>query len=295
MAGDWIPMRLDLQRDPAVVAMAQALRKPVPMIVGGLHAVWSWWSEQSSDGTAPIGLRYMTAVSGVPGLGEQMVACGWLRVIDNNCLEVPGWDRWLGKSAKSRLMDARRKAVARGLSARRDVLSASASQPDTARTARGTTGQESTDTTASAARAAPRAAKDRPAGNHQLAVDHWCAEFLRTRRTPYAFAGDKDGAHVKALLRAGSIDTFRDRATRLLEHPDPFYSGADLGTLRSAWNKLAAPKAPTPSYARPTEPEPPGPGVPLEKRHAVMRAAIDAANGKHGGDGPAVAGGSSSL
>ena len=119
-----------------------------------------------------------------------------------------------------------------------------------------------------------------PTGEHAEAIAHWCAEFQRTRGSAYAFRDKRDGAAVKALLKAADLDTFRRRASALLEHPDPFYSGADLGTLRSAWNKLAAPKAPTPPYARPSEPEPPGPGVPVEKRHAALRAALDVDNGR---------------
>lgn len=96
-----------------------------------------------------------------------------------------------------------------------------------------------------------------PTGDHAEAIAHWHAEFERTRGAPYAFAAAKDGAHVKALLASSSLAVFRQRATALLESQDAFYRAADIGTLRSVWNKLAAAKPPPrPSYDRHDEPGP---------------------------------------
>lgn len=39
MAGDWIPMRLDLYEDPAVTFMAERLGEREEVVVGYLHRV----------------------------------------------------------------------------------------------------------------------------------------------------------------------------------------------------------------------------------------------------------------
>jgi hypothetical protein len=124
--------------------------------------------------------------------------------------------------------------------------------------------------------------KKQPAGDHADAIAHWHAEFLRTRGSEYAFAGKRDGAHVSALLKAAGLVAFKARATALLDSQDPFYrdKGCDLGTLRAAWNKLAAPKAPQPSYMRPDEPEAPRVKVDPVIAKRAIQAAIAASMGK---------------
>jgi hypothetical protein len=103
------------------------------------------------------------------------------------------------------------------------------------------------------AKAPGTAPRKKPDGDHAAVVAGFSERFLATRKVPYAFAGPKDGAHVKALLSLGSVAEILSRADRLLS--DPWYAdrGCDLGTLRSAWNKLipgtAAPR--TNGYAHP--------------------------------------------
>jgi hypothetical protein len=53
MAGDWIKMRADLRRHPKVVRMVSALNADRLRVVGGLHAVWSVFDEQTEDGFLP--------------------------------------------------------------------------------------------------------------------------------------------------------------------------------------------------------------------------------------------------
>lgn len=142
--------------------------------------------------------------------------------------------------------------------------------------------------------AAARAKEQRPrkeaTGPHAEAIAWWHAEFLRTRGEPYAFCGGKDGDHVRSLLalrsdaseaqRAEAVSRFKQRSTALLESQDAFYAKADLGTLRSAWNKLAQAKPPRPSYDKPTEPETNGHKVdPVIARKAI-KDALAAATGK---------------
>ena len=118
MAGDWIPMRLDLREDPAVMAMAEKLKVREEVIVGYLHAVWSWLSRQCHDGTVTgVTLLSLGRVTNLTGFPELMRDEGWL--IESRTTEgkpqiaVPNWDRWLSQSAKNRVKAAERQRKAR--------------------------------------------------------------------------------------------------------------------------------------------------------------------------------------
>lgn len=138
--------------------------------------------------------------------------------------------------------------------------------------------------------AAVKGARKEPTGPHAEAIAWWCREFERTRREPYAFCGGKDGDHVRALLalrsdaseaqKAEALSRFKARSTALLESQDAFYAKADLGTLRSAWNKLAQAKPPRPSYDRPAEPETNGHKVDPAVARKAIKDALAAAAGR---------------
>ena len=117
MAGDWIPMRLDLAEDPAVMRMAEMLGMPEPCIVGYLHTIWSWASRQcdagSVTGVSPKSLGRVTRCETIP---DAMVAVGWLEEVEIDgtpSIRFPNWERWLSQSAKSRALTARRMASKR--------------------------------------------------------------------------------------------------------------------------------------------------------------------------------------
>lgn len=113
MAGDWIPMRLDLAEDPAVLAMAEELNTTEDHVVGMLHRVWSWASRQCHDGIVTnVTAMSLGRVTNVTQCVEQMSRLGWLiEGIDAQgrpFIEFPKWNNWLSNSAKKRLVDARR-------------------------------------------------------------------------------------------------------------------------------------------------------------------------------------------
>lgn len=112
MAGDWIPMRLDLTEDPAVMAMAEILEMDEECVVGYLHKIWSWASRQCSAGSATnvtlLSLERITHCAKVP---QAMAKVGWIveRNVDGvPVLDFPKWDRWLSESAKKRMISTRR-------------------------------------------------------------------------------------------------------------------------------------------------------------------------------------------
>jgi hypothetical protein len=108
MAGDWIKLRTNLPGDPAVIAMARALREDPFTIVGRLHALWAWADQHTDDGELPYTvLADIDDVVKKRGFAEQMVRVGWLehRGTDPGVI-IPLWERHNGRSAKKRCLDS---------------------------------------------------------------------------------------------------------------------------------------------------------------------------------------------
>jgi len=118
MAGDWIPMRIDLAEDPAVMEMAEALEMPEPHVVGCLHAIWSWASRQCNAGSVTgVTVESLGRVTGCVQVAKAMLDVGWLvqsEVDGKQVIQFPKWDRWMSQSAKSRALTAKRVAKLRG-------------------------------------------------------------------------------------------------------------------------------------------------------------------------------------
>lgn len=112
MAGDWIPMRLDLDEDPAVIEMAEALAIPEQCVVGYLHKIWSWASRNCNDGSVTgVTLQSLGRVTKCERVPELMAKVGWLDVSESNgrpVITFPNWERWNSQSAKRRALTARR-------------------------------------------------------------------------------------------------------------------------------------------------------------------------------------------
>lgn len=104
MAGDWIKMRTDLARDPAVIAIADTLQRDRVWVVGALHAVWSWFDEQSRDGCADVALMFVDSLVSVTGLAEAMLKVGWLEERQGGGIRLPRFDKHNGKTGKSRAL-----------------------------------------------------------------------------------------------------------------------------------------------------------------------------------------------
>ena len=116
MAGDWIKMRTNLDRDPAVVRISSGLKTDRFAVVGRLHTIWAWANEHLVDGQdVPIDSAFLDALVECPGFAEQMRRVGWLSGRDGS-LDFPGFERHNGASAKARAMDSERKKSVRKMS-----------------------------------------------------------------------------------------------------------------------------------------------------------------------------------
>lgn len=110
MARDWIPMRLDLADDPAVVQMAEILGLDEDHVVGLCHRFWSWVSRNSNaaalqDVTQPVIARAIKRAEFV----SAMVQVGWIVIVDGH-VEIPNYERWLSQGAKRRALASKRQS-----------------------------------------------------------------------------------------------------------------------------------------------------------------------------------------
>lgn len=106
MSGDWIPMRLDLDRDQDVIDLAELLEIPETHVVGLLQRFWSWMSEQTTDGNAPRVTkawmdRYVCNGTSVTGFCDALEQVGWLEQSGRG-IRVHDFEKWLSDTAKSR-------------------------------------------------------------------------------------------------------------------------------------------------------------------------------------------------
>lgn len=108
MAGDWIPMRIDLAGDPSTIAIANELGKNLHETVGILHHFWSWADSQLTDGNAvSVTFSNIDDIVGVTGCARALEKAGWLEA-NGKGLRVPNFENWMSKSAKKRLKTHKR-------------------------------------------------------------------------------------------------------------------------------------------------------------------------------------------
>lgn len=107
MAGDWIPIRIDIHEDPAVMAMASDLDVREETVVGHLVRIWGWVSRQcNGDTVTGVTLDALGRVTDSRGYPQLMEKYGWLTagVTDTGkpFIRIEKFDRWLSKTAKVR-------------------------------------------------------------------------------------------------------------------------------------------------------------------------------------------------
>lgn len=108
MAGEWIPMRLNLADDPAVIGIADSLGIDEFGVVGRLHRLWVWANQQLPNGDARgVTEKWIDRHVHTPGFAAALISVGWLAVGEAGVV-FPKFDRWNSKGAKKRLLTAQR-------------------------------------------------------------------------------------------------------------------------------------------------------------------------------------------
>ncbi len=126
MASDWIPMRINLAHDPAVISIAARLGIDEFSVVGRLHRLWGWANDNLADGHArSVTPQWVNSFVCTPGFAEAMLEAGWL-ALRNGSIFFPNFDVWNSQSGKKRILSAKRKGKQRHA----DVTKMSRSQRD---------------------------------------------------------------------------------------------------------------------------------------------------------------------
>lgn len=136
MAGDWLPIRLHLESDPAVMALSALTGIDVFGVVGRMVAVWAWAGDHADENglvarhaasvtqcnaapLQPCALRaHIDEIARHKGWADAMQTVGWLADSEAG-LVFPRWDVYNSKSARARMLSARRSQAYRDKSASR--------------------------------------------------------------------------------------------------------------------------------------------------------------------------------
>jgi hypothetical protein len=112
MAGEWLKFEANTPEKPEVLAITIAMGWDDPdLTVGKLMRVWRWFDQQTVNGNAPsVTAALLDRLIGVSGLCQAMANVGWL-VIDDHGLTLPNFERHNGKTAKDRVLTAKRVAA----------------------------------------------------------------------------------------------------------------------------------------------------------------------------------------
>lgn len=117
MAGDWIKMRGNLWDDPRIGRLVDLTDSSEAAVIGALYWLWATADQHTEDGIMPgLSLRQIDRKTGVKGMGDALVAVGWLADHPEG-VRIINFEDHNGASAKRRSMDAQRKANVRSVSA----------------------------------------------------------------------------------------------------------------------------------------------------------------------------------
>lgn len=112
----WIKWEKDLESDPRVLRMARELKRscnalafsPVTLVCGGLVKLWSYADTHiRDDDTLDLGSTELDELIGIPGFCDLMPT-DWLRKIDENTVELPGFLDHNGVEAKKKALTQKR-------------------------------------------------------------------------------------------------------------------------------------------------------------------------------------------
>lgn len=112
MAGiSWIKLETTFPRKPVIFAVATMLGVDEVVVVGALVNILCWADGVTSDGViGRFGDLIIDRVGGLKGLGEALIAYGWLTKDEDDVVSFCDWDTHNGENAKKRAVNARKVA-----------------------------------------------------------------------------------------------------------------------------------------------------------------------------------------
>lgn len=117
MAGDWIKMRGNLWDDPRVSRLCDLTGQSEAAVIGGLYWLWSSADQHTETGVMPgLSTKAIDRKTGVSGLADALIEIGWLADHPEG-VRIVNFEEHNGASAKRRMLDAKRKATVRKVSA----------------------------------------------------------------------------------------------------------------------------------------------------------------------------------
>lgn len=129
MAGDWIKFELTTLDKPEVCQIADAADIDPDAAVGKLMRVWGWFDQQTEKGNAPsVSKKLLDRMVGVTGFCDHMKSVGWMEEADG-VISLPHFDRHNGKTAKNRLLTAKRVANHKSANAKGNASTVSDALP----------------------------------------------------------------------------------------------------------------------------------------------------------------------
>jgi hypothetical protein len=106
MAGHWIEWEKGLVRKPEVLRIAHRLGCTPQHAAACCMMVWEWAEDVTENGMIPgVTAADVSFAAGVEGIGEAMLAVGWLLETDDS-LVLPNWDRHNTEPSKRRALKA---------------------------------------------------------------------------------------------------------------------------------------------------------------------------------------------
>jgi len=129
MAGDWIKFELTTLDKPEVCQIADLADIDPDAVVGKLMRVWGWFDQQTENGNAPsVSKKLLDRLVGVTGFCEHMKSVDWMLEAEG-VISLPHFDRHNGKTAKNRLLTAKRVANHKAGNAKGNATNVSGALP----------------------------------------------------------------------------------------------------------------------------------------------------------------------
>ncbi|MGR4042876.1 DnaT-like ssDNA-binding domain-containing protein [Pseudomonas sp. 910_21] len=129
MAGDWIKFELTTLDKPEVCQIADLADVDPDAVVGKLMRVWGWFDQQTQDGNAPsVSKKLLDRLVGVAGFCDHMKSVNWM-IEEDGVISLPHFERHNGKTAKNRLLTAKRAANHKARNAKSNAHSVSDALP----------------------------------------------------------------------------------------------------------------------------------------------------------------------